>query len=387
MKAIGVHVFAGGFTMGVQKVFDVQAQLEVHGFGIETAERNCGIPVINCAAKDWPEVEAEFAYGNPRCTGFSTITSGYSDDTHGPWARQTCDIHQLCEYTAGRFDIICWESVQQAYTVGRPLIRHLIEKHFAPKHYRIAHVFVNAASFGNAQNRRRYFFMAYRDDRNFNITPPEISAYQPLMADAIWDLRNRETHEGGNDFDSYIKLTPNEKACVPHLPNGWDLNRLARYRTELTPEDTQFKWNYRTSALPFSLHCIFRTNWLRPSPTIHSSAMRWIHPVHNRPLTIGELATIMGWEGKIPYGKGAIPQIAKGIVPAVGTWLAEQAKDYLNGVWGSDDWESSYNAKTATWEGRSTEGALEKTFDLTDYCGHYFDIERYAHIQPIQAHV
>jgi len=324
MKAIGVHVFAGGFTMGVQKVFDVQHQLEVHGFGLETAEQNCNISCINCDAKDWPHIDAEFAYGNPRCTGFSTITSGYSDDTHGPWAKQTCDIHELCAYTAGRYDVICWESVQQAWTVGRPLIRHLINTYFAPKHYRVAHIFVNSASFNNAQNRRRYFFMAYRDDKNFNIHPPEIKPHAALMADAIWDMRNRETHEGGTDFDSYIKLTPTEKTCVPHLPNGWDLNKLARFRPEVTPQSVQDKWKYRTSGLPFSLHCIFRTNWLRPSPTIHSSAMRWIHPVHDRPLTIGELATIMGWEGKIPVGKGAVPQIAKGVVPAVGEWLAKQ---------------------------------------------------------------
>jgi hypothetical protein len=104
-------------------------------------------------------------------------------------------------------------------------------------------------------------------------------------------------------------------------------------------------------------------------------------------LTIGEIATIMGWEGKIPVGKGGVPQIAKGVVPQVGTWLAEQAQMYLNNDWGDDDWESSFNAKTSTWEGAPAHGKLEKTFDLTDYYGHYFNIERYAHVQPVQAHV
>jgi len=115
MKAVGCHVFAGGFTMGVKRVFDVECQLESHGFGKETCEAVAKVPFVNRPDANWPDVEAQFLYGNPRCTGFSCITSGYDEDTHGPWAKQTEDIHQLCNYAAGRYDIIIWESVQQAF--------------------------------------------------------------------------------------------------------------------------------------------------------------------------------------------------------------------------------------------------------------------------------
>lgn len=390
-KAVGIHVFAGAFTMGVQRVFDVECQLEQHGFGRETVEEVCKIPFVNHEDANWPDVKADFCYGNPRCTGFSCITAGYGDDTHGPWAKQTQDIHGLCNYAVNRFPIIIWESVQQAYSVGRPLLDYLRDEIFAPNGYRVAHILLNAASMGNSQQRKRYFFVAYKGDRNFNISPPTLPEYQPSMYDAIWDMRGRTTREtafnksaGDYDADSYIKLTKNEKLCVPLLPNGWNLNMLAKYATDDLPREMQATWRYRSSEMPFSMHCIFRTNWMRPAPTLHSSAVRFIHPYHNRPLTIGELSKIMGWPD-IPRGPLPAAQIAKGVCPEVGEWLAQQAKYYLDDVWGNEDWESSYNPRTETWEGRSTVGEVEKVFNMNNYIPRVFDRTRFD-VKDVQHH-
>lgn len=384
-KAVGIHVFAGGFTAGVQAAgWDVGAQLETHNFGLDTARAMCGVECVNDKDAKWPAVEARMAFGNPRCTGFSTITSGYGDDTHGPWAKQTCDIHQMCKYAAGRYDIIVWESVQQAFSVGKPLLDYLRDEYFVPKNYRIAHVMINAATFGNAQQRKRYFFVAYRDCFKFNIDPPDISPYYPVLYDAIWEDRDRETHEADlhtkeydYDEDSYVRLTPDEKLIVPRLPNGWDVNTLGRYDYEALPETYKFKWQYRTSDLPFSLHSCVRTNWLRPCPTLHSSCVRFIHPWHHRPLTVRELCKVMGWPITKPEGPNPAAQIAKGIVPTVGTWLAQQAALCIEGAWGQEDWQSSYNARTGEWVGEDATGAVEKTFDMTSYVGKFFDEERY----------
>lgn len=370
--------------MGVQRVFDVSCQLEQHGFGKQSCEAICKIPFVNHEDANWPHVDAQFAYGNPRCTGFSCITAGYSEDAHGAWSEPTRDIHTMCEYAAGRFDIIIWESVQQAYTVGRPLLDYLRDEIFAPKNYRIAHVLLNASSFGNTQQRKRYFFVAYRDDRNFNIAPPRLADQEPTLYDAIWDMRQRETNEAqfnrraGVDYDenTYMKLTDNEKAVLPKLPNGWGLNTLAKYACEDLPPEFQTTWKFRSSNMPFSMHCIYRTNWMRPAPTIHSSAVRFIHPTLNRPLTVGEIARVMGWP-EIPRGPSPVAQIAKGVCPEVGEWLARQAELYLNDHWGNDDYESTYCAKTGVWEGRDTTGEREKVFNLNQYVPRGFDRSRF----------
>lgn len=387
--AVGIHVFAGGFTLGVQKEFNVECQLEAHGpFGERTAREIAGVDWLNRPAGDWPHVDAQFAFGNPRCTGFSTITAGYGEDAHGAWSKPTADIHQLCEYAVGRYDAIIWESVQGAMKTGRPLLDYLRDDIFKPKHYRIAHILLNGAAFGNSQQRKRYFFVAYRDDKNFNIVPPDISPYYNVNYDAIWDMRHvkgnpRKTNDGdGWAADDYLKLTDNETLCVPHLPNGWCLNTMGRYMRDRLPDKFKFMWDARLSDMPFSMHCIHRMNWLRPTPTLHSSCGRFIHPSRDRPITAGEMSAIMGWGDKIPLGNNPAAELAKGIVPQAGTWLAQQVVRYLDNYWGDEDWESSFNPMASTWEGRDTTGELEKVFDLTKYVGYQFDIDRYEDLPP-----
>lgn len=387
-KAVGIHVFAGGFTAGVQQAsgWEVDTHLESLGFGLDTASKMCGVTCINepQGPKAWPRIEARMAFANPKCTGFSTITSGYGEDTHGPWAKQTCGIHEVCEYAVAQdFEVAVWESVQQAYTTGRPLIDYLVKEHFAPKNYRVAHLFINAATFGNPQQRKRYFFVAYKDCYKFNVEPPVLDPYYPVLYDALWDIKDLPTEEGDLHTkdaeyhpDCYVWLTPDEKHCVRNLPNGWDVNTLGRYARDLLPETYKFKWDYRTSDLPFSLHSVVRTNWLRPSPTLHSSCQRFIHPLHHRPLTVREICAIMGWPG-FPVGPNPAAQVAKGIVPAIGKWLADQATLCLDRAWGDEDFESSFDAKTGTWVGGDSTGRLEKVIDMTQYVGRAFDETRY----------
>lgn len=374
LNAVGCHVFAGGFTVGVQKRMKVDVQLERHGFGLDTARAMCG---VDCVEYPWPKTHGDLLYGNPRCTGFSTITAGYSPDCHGPYSKQCQDIWDLCLYgIEHKFPVIIWESVQQAFSTGRPLLDKLRDEHFVPAGYRIAHLLLNAASFGNCQQRKRYFFVAYkRENGPFNISPPDIDGHLHSVYDAIWKKRMRQCREGvvwskdaEYDEDCYARLTPDEKVVVPLLPNGMCLNEFARWQFDDLPQAFKNTWTLRDSNMPFSMHCIGRTQWLRPSPTLHSSASRFIHPTADRPLSIGELATIMGWP-QIPVGPNPIGQIAKGIVPAVGTWLAEQVGYHLSGAWGKDDYESSYNAHKCEWIGDGSVGKEEKVFNLTAYCG------------------
>ena len=46
MNAIGAHIYAGGFTLGVQKYFNVLCHLEESDFGIETVQKNLKLPVF-----------------------------------------------------------------------------------------------------------------------------------------------------------------------------------------------------------------------------------------------------------------------------------------------------------------------------------------------------
>ena len=383
MKAIGIHVFAGGFSMGVRRVFDVNEQLELHGFGRETIEQRLNMEFTNVDRwNDWPDRDVQFAFGNPRCTGFSCITCGYDDTAHGPWSAPTKDIWDFCYYVVrSKIPIAIWESVQQAYSTGRPLLDKLRDEIFVPAGYRIAHILLNYGSFGNAQQRKRYFFVAYKGG-NFNIRPPQLDEYMATTYDAIWNMRGRDTHvmtRGGDEYtpDSYYPLTPSEWFDVPHIPPCGSLNGLARHYPGMMHKKHQETWKYRKSDMPFSLHCISRQAWTKPFATIHSSACRFLHPSLNRPVTIGELSRVMGWGDVIPAGPKPVAQIAKGVVPEAGEWLARQAELFLLGHWGQEDWESSYNAARGIWEGRETPGFVEKEFDMTQYFPKSVGLERF----------
>lgn len=355
MKAVGIHVFAGGFSVGVQNYFNVDTHLEKHGFGIETAAKMCNVEVIN---GEWPHVEADFAFGNPRCTGFSTITAGYDEHVRGPNAACTIDIHQFMDYCLGRYPIFVWESVQQAMSTGRPLVDYCA-KRAVEAGYRVAHVLVNAASLGNAQQRKRYFFVAYEKSKNFNVVPPELPEYSPTLYDAIWHMRDQTDMQ-------LTRLTEEELSVLEYLPNGWDLNAFAQYNFDLLPDRYKDAWLLRNSDMPFSMHCVKRLNWARPSPTIFSSAGRFIHPDHNRGLSHEEIAAIMGLP-MVPLSRDPVAETAKGVCPCVGEWLALQARYYLENAWGDQDYESSWDPKQNIFVGGDCNGAAEKTFDLTHY--------------------
>lgn len=380
--SIGCHVFAGGFSMGVRQRMQVLGQLEIHDFGRETVEK-IELPFINRESwEDWPrDTHARLVFGNPRCTGFSTTTSGYDDTIHGPFAKCTCDIHDMCKYAIREdVDLVCWESVQQASSVGRPLLDYLRDEYFVPAGYRIAHLFINAATFGNAQHRKRYFFMAYRGG-NFNIRPPTLldrhstvrDKIGRLMAEGVPGRLGSKNAEYGDDH--YQEADAETQKVIPHLLPGECLNQMGKHRPDALAISAKLRdtWDDRWSPMPFSLHCHRRLAWDRACPTLASSCAAFVHPELPRPLTVQELSLLMGWpEGVIPSGPRPMAQIAKGICPEVGVWLAEQAIAFLDGDWGSEDWESSYDPQARRWYGRDytndRDKPVEKTFNMTSYC-------------------
>lgn len=384
-KGVGVHCFAGGFTMGMKKVLPVVGQLEIHNFGRATCEAHDTKFMNADNWKNWCEFKptwegCSFCYGNPRCTSFSSYSVGSGATVRGPYAKPTRDIWDLCEFGIhANLDLIAFESVQQAYTVGRPLLNTLRDDLFIPNHYRIAHLFVNTAAEGNAQKRRRYFFVAYRDNKNFNVMRPSLPKYQTTVGDILKPLIKRKTHEGplcskteNYTADTYMKFSDNDKAIILNLRQGETYATIARDRPEEFKKISPFhydKWISRTSEIPFSLHAPFCLRWDGPCSTIASSAFALIHPTLKRPLTVLEIAALMGWlKDFIPIGPQPVGQIGKGIVPATGSWLGEQIELYLDNMWGDDDFSSSYNHHTKQWIGENhTDKPVEKVFKLTNY--------------------
>jgi len=101
------------------------------------------------------------------------------------------------------------------------------------------------------------------------------------------------------------------------------------------------------------MHCVQRLDNDHYMPVIAGSCGRFVHPDFDRGCTVREMARLLGWpEWMVPVGPDPWSQIGKGIVPSVGTWLAEQVDRALDGYWGDTDWESKYDDKLGEWTGR-----------------------------------
>lgn len=170
LRMVDVHGFGGGFTLGaVQAGFDLVAKKSLGvGFG-----------VLNCLANrallgnEW-EVQSEdpdtwtvednidLVGGNPPCSGFSTMSRA---DFRGMDSAINECMWQLIRYAAKvKPKIVIFESVQQTYRQGLPLMRALrdhLEEASGLK-YDLVHVLHNNAGLGGAALRKRYFWVATR---------------------------------------------------------------------------------------------------------------------------------------------------------------------------------------------------------------------------------
>jgi len=389
-SGVGIHVFAGGFTRGMRQVLPIVGQLEIHNFGRPSVEA-IGLPFMNSDKwENWNDYKSvwegcSFCYGNPRCTAFSSYSAGHSEEVRGPRAKPVQDIWDLCRFgVSNGLEIIAFESVQQAYSVGKVTLNCIRKELFEPNHYRIAHIFINTAAEGNAQCRRRYFHVAYKDDRNFNVYLPKLPKHRVTVGDALKHpylsdmVLNEQSITGLKHFDTYDKgtykvLSPDEKAIVPLMIEGDSIQSMCQRegkRVAKVSEKMFDIWINRRSAVPFSLHSIRRIKNDYTCPTICSTSANFLHPIEDRPLTVGELSILMGWD-EIPCGCDPISQLGKGVVPSTGAWLGEQIRAYFNNDWTSEDFESEWDNTNKEFIGtdytKCQSKPLEKTFNMTWY--------------------
>lgn len=169
MKAVDVHGFGGGFTLGtVQAGFELTSKYSRHaGFGVFNTLGNRQLlgenwDSIASEPDRWEVSKTDFVFGNPPCAAFSTLSRS---DFRGKDNGINDYMWELVDYAA-RTDapVIAWESVQQAFTQGLGLMRELhahLEEVSGHK-YTLYHVLHNNISHGGIAMRKRYYWVASR---------------------------------------------------------------------------------------------------------------------------------------------------------------------------------------------------------------------------------
>ena len=168
LRAVDVHGFGGGFTLGtVQAGFDlVNKYSREQGFGVFNTLGNRALlgerwDSITADPDMWPvDDDIQYVFGNPPCAGFSTLSRA---DFRGIDSAANECMWELVRQ-AGRIapEIVAFESVQQAFTQGLELMRNLHDELelISGKKYNLFHVLHNNLSHGGIAMRKRYFWVA-----------------------------------------------------------------------------------------------------------------------------------------------------------------------------------------------------------------------------------
>lgn len=169
--AIDCHGFGGGFTLGAaQAGWDLAAKFSREaGFGVLNTLANYELlghdwDSIARDPSEWEPLKADMVFGNPPCAAFSLFNRAMNE-THGMDSPINAYMWELVRY-AGLVapPIVIFESVQQAFNKGLPLMRQLRDEleEISGHKYTLLHVLHNNVSVGGVSVRKRYFWVASR---------------------------------------------------------------------------------------------------------------------------------------------------------------------------------------------------------------------------------
>lgn len=322
MRALGVFIFAGGFTEGVKRHFDVAGHLEGSSYGVATSKLNHpGLQVWE-SQDQWPETFSggvDFVYANPPCAVWSLAGSRGRDFSLGYDPRDVrinCFLGVFSRLRAYRPAVLAVESVCQAATRGEPVIRGLAAE-AATMGYSLTEVFHNAYDCGVPQDRRRCFFVFHR------VCVPFAPANVPgprTVREAWADLPPDPSPESTPISTKWVEL-------VERCPEGGKLRAVHR---ELYGESTWDAAKKKHMGRPGFLHR--RLAWDRASPT-HTGGATLIHPSENRRITVREAQVLCGYPASYQFvGKNLndrFAQVAQAVTPPAGAWIAGLAAEAI----------------------------------------------------------
>lgn len=382
IHATSYHGFGGSFAVAAKNVgIKLDAVIEPEGFGSGAVEANrlaLGFsgPIVH--EKLPPPRYADLIYGNPPCSGFSTLNVSKGHNASGPESPINQCMWDLINY-AGTVNpkMVIFESVQRAGTLGHELMLALVDKlreDTGCPDWELTSTFMSGATVGAAQIRKRYFFVAHRIP--FGILPPvveRVTTYQ----EAIGDLIGLETIK---DPQLYGNWPPSQFAEMLRNPSGMvtdmhfndtiqtrRMNSIARFmepgedqrdglRKAMAAGPLDPVWEGKDTDWVINGDYFNRVIKIRPDEAgrviVGGGGDSFIHWSENRVLTVRETARIMGFPDWFDWGwcsaSRAGMYLGKQVPVQSWEWILNQAKAALEGepflwkgTWIGTNWETN----------------------------------------------
>ena len=310
-RALGAYVFAGGFSVGVQRHFDVACHLEPGNYGVATVKKNMPDMPVHYGHEKWPLERLarepwDLIFTNPPCAAWSQAGKVVRGGDWRDDARVDCTRVCFGLLEALQPKIWVWESVPRALTAGREFVDELARRAL-DLDYSVTYLLHDARWCGAPQKRQRFMFVAHR-----------------IELDVDWPIEGTQTaadevlRKMNNVGEADVTLPD---ALMRLLPLTTDKKSLRDVWDELNPDPVVSARGTRTGRPSFGYR---RCGRGVPARTVAGYAI--VHPTEDRLLTTKEEAALCGFPPDYEFvGSGVSSQIARGVCPPVGEWLARGA--------------------------------------------------------------
>lgn len=308
--AVGCYIFAGGFTLGVQKHFEVLCHLEDGTFGVETANLNFPMMEIFTDLDEWPLKElrdqVDFVYCNPPCAPWSATGASTRKGTQ-QWKtdpRVACVHNAFNVLRKVRPRIWVWESVTPAFTRGWELVESLTKK-AQRMGYSVTYFLTDAQLHGLPQRRQRFHLIIH--DVKIKFTKPTGNVVS--VGEALRKMK-RET------------IYPCKKSTLRLIKKTKQGEGLRKTFDRLNPDPVLNKKG-EVKGRPVWMN--FRLRAHLPSSTL-IGACHAVHPTEDRFLTPEEHATLCGYPqtfGFVGDPRTWYKQAAQAVTEPMGDYLGQ----------------------------------------------------------------
>lgn len=329
LKAVGVYIFAGGFSLGVRKYFDVLAHCEDEKpYGLEVIHLNRERFWGNMPVLPWPKWEKglnlcndiDFVYGNPPCAPFSNNNPiSYEPGSWKKDPRIKCWSNIIDFARATQAKVVALETVPQAYNKAPELIIETLKNMSETWLFRYL-LFHNIALMGSIQNRNRLFIVGSKVplclERHELFYPTETAGTRLELFESTreqsrvyWSLPVapkympivKATHQGESMRDAFDRVVPEDKRIL----------------------NKQGKVTGRPSFNIKRLHVGERVNTL--------CGFAHIHPTEDRYVSVKEYQILADYpvDYEIPEKCEGYGYISRGVSPVAGEWLAKMVSRSL----------------------------------------------------------
>lgn len=322
-KAVGIHIFAGGFTYGMKQAgFNVLCHLEIGDYGVASAKANWpGLP-IHVGEKQWPledlaKENVDVIYGNPPCAIFSSmgIVTTRGKDAWRDDPRTDCWKSMVRAFLVIKPKVFALESVIQAYTTGKELVDELTKLAIG-EGYSVQHVLLNGMWAGIPQARKRLFLVFHQPwlplEFRFDYqTPMTVGEALASVVDPGYISPTRK------DLIAAMKRTPQGGKLV----TVWEQMNPGFHRRKNASGKIKGRPSFQDCRLAAD----------RPMGAY--VADKFYHPTKHRRIGINEAKALCGYPSDFilveRQGPALGSMLARAVMPPVGQWLGTAMRNVL----------------------------------------------------------